>query len=61
MVSVPAGQFYGAGYEDCDRRIPDITKARTLLQWEPEHNIRSVVRLTMEYFVKKHRAAPSSA
>jgi UDP-apiose/xylose synthase len=61
IVSVPAGQFYGAGYEDCDRRIPDITKARTLLQWEPEHNIRSVVRLTMEYFVKKHRAAPSSA
>ena len=28
IVDVPAESFYGKGYEDCDRRIPDITKAR---------------------------------
>jgi UDP-apiose/xylose synthase len=35
IVSVPGETFYGAGYDDSDRRIPDISKARTLLGWEP--------------------------
>ena len=27
--------FYGEGYEDSDRRVPDITLAREHLEWEP--------------------------
>jgi UDP-apiose/xylose synthase len=34
-VEVPARDFYGEGYEDSDRRLPDIRKARALLGWEP--------------------------
>jgi UDP-apiose/xylose synthase len=60
IVDVSAEEFYGPGYEDCDRRIPDVTKARTLLGWESKHDIRSVLTLTMEYFVNKHRAAAGS-
>lgn len=56
IVSVPGEEFYGSGYEDCDRRIPDVTKARTLLGWTSQHDLRSVVTQTMRYFVEAHRA-----
>ena len=56
IVSVSSEEFYGKGYEDCDRRIPDVTKARTKLGWKSKHDIRSVVHHTMKYFVDQHRA-----
>lgn len=59
IVSVPGEEFYGSGYEDCDRRIPDVTKARNLLGWTSQHDLRSVVRETMRYFVDAHRAKQS--
>lgn len=34
-VDVAALDFYGEGYDDSDRRLPDIGKARELLGWEP--------------------------
>ncbi len=33
IKDVSSEDFYGKGYEDCDRRIPDVSKARTLLDW----------------------------
>jgi UDP-apiose/xylose synthase len=56
LVEVSGEEFYGPGYEDCDRRIPDVSKARTLLGWESRQDLRSVVYLTMKYFVDRHRA-----
>ncbi len=56
VISVTSEEFYGRGYEDCDRRIPDITKAQKHLGWQPKHDLRSVIKHTMEYFVEKHRA-----
>lgn len=56
VVSVSSEEFYGKGYEDCDRRIPDVTKARELLGWESKHDLRSVIFQTMKYFVDRHRA-----
>ena len=55
-VDVSSEEFYGVGYEDCDRRIPNVDKARTLLGWKSEHDLDSVLFLTMKYFVDKHRA-----
>jgi nucleoside-diphosphate-sugar epimerase len=56
MVTVSGEQFYGEGYEDCDRRVADITKARTLLGWEPRYGIDEALVKTMDYFVSRHRA-----
>ena len=55
IVSVSSEEFYGKGYEDCDRRIPDVTKAQKLLGWRSEHDLDSVLFHTMKYFVEKHR------
>ena len=35
IIEVSGEEFYGKGYEDSDRRIPDVTKLQTLLGWEP--------------------------
>lgn len=51
IVSVTNKEFYGEGYDDSDRRIPDITKARTLLGWEPKLGFRQLLELTMDYYM----------
>jgi len=55
IVDVSSEEFYGKGYEDCDRRIADITKAREHLGWEPKYDTEEVMRKTMAYFVERHR------
>jgi UDP-apiose/xylose synthase len=55
IVSVPGEEFYGKGYDDSDRRIPDIAKARTLLGWEPVWNMRDTLETTMRYYVAEFR------
>lgn len=51
IVEQSGEDFYGKGYDDSDRRIPDITKARTLLGWEPRWALRPMLEATMEYYV----------
>jgi UDP-apiose/xylose synthase len=57
IVSVTGEEFYGAGYDDSDRRIPDVTKARTLLGWNPRWNLADTLEATMRYFVAAYRGA----
>jgi UDP-apiose/xylose synthase len=47
IIDVSAEEFYGIGYEDSDRRIPNIAKARTLLGWEPHWSLRRLLEVTM--------------
>ncbi|MGD2147362.1 MAG: bifunctional UDP-4-keto-pentose/UDP-xylose synthase [Anaerolineae bacterium] len=51
IVDVSGEAFYGEGYDDSDRRIPDIAKARNLLGWEPQVGLREALELTMRYHV----------
>ncbi len=55
IVSVTGEEFYGKGYDDSDRRIPDITKARTLLNWEPRIGVHEILETTMGYYVNELR------
>ena len=55
IVEVSAAEFYGEGYEDSDRRIPDITKAQRLLDWRPKWGTREMLEATMTYFVDEYR------
>jgi len=54
IVEVSANEFYGQGYDDSDRRIPDITKARTLLGWEPRYGLRETLERSMKYYVSEY-------
>ena len=53
IISVTGEEFYGEGYDDSDRRIPDITKARTRLGWEPKWKMRDILETTMRYYVSE--------
>jgi UDP-apiose/xylose synthase len=50
IEEVPGEVFYGAGYEDCDRRVPDMHKAEALLGWKAKTSLRETLRITMEYY-----------
>jgi UDP-glucose 4-epimerase len=39
----PYTEAYPAGYEDMQRRVPDTTKLRTHLSWQPEHTLDSII------------------
>jgi len=39
----PYSDAYPAGYEDMQRRVPNITKIKDLLGWEPSHDINSII------------------
>lgn len=54
IVDVPGAEFYGEGYDDSDRRIPDMTKVRTLLGWEPKWDLRPMLEETMQYYVTEY-------
>jgi UDP-apiose/xylose synthase len=60
IISVSGEEFYGEGYDDSDRRIPDITKASTLLGWKPVWNTRDTLETTMNYYVSEHRKASAA-
>lgn len=48
-------RFLDMPQDDPTRRCPDITRARTLLGWEPKINLREGLMKTIEYF-RKHPA-----
>jgi UDP-apiose/xylose synthase len=52
IVSVTGREFYGEGYEDCDRRIPDCAKARNLLGWVPQTGIAELLNRTINYYAE---------
>jgi len=50
--------YWSIPQDDPKQRKPDITKAKTLLGWEPKVNLRDGLQLSMEYF--KARVAASA-
>lgn len=48
--TVTGEDYYGAGYEDCDRRMPSVRNARDLLGWTPEIPLEAVLRETIEHY-----------
>lgn len=51
---VPYESHYGPGFEDARRRVPDITRARELLDWEPEVGLEEGLARTIEWWQKIH-------
>jgi UDP-glucose 4-epimerase len=42
-------EVYGNGYEDLDRRIPDVSKANAQLDWTAETDLRTGLERTIEW------------
>ncbi len=50
IVEVSGLDFYGEGYEDCDRRMPKLNKAKELLGWEPKLSLKETLLETVAYY-----------
>lgn len=50
LVDISGEAFYGKGYADCDRRIPDISKL-SALGWSPKYSLEETVKETMRYYI----------
>jgi UDP-glucose 4-epimerase len=46
-------EIYGDSYEDIPRRVPDITRMRTILGSEPKVSLEEGLRRTIEWFRKE--------
>lgn len=57
---VPYSEAYAAGFEDMQRRVPDITKVRDFLGWEPTLRLDNILDQTIKE-ARIELAAESSA
>jgi UDP-4-amino-4-deoxy-L-arabinose formyltransferase/UDP-glucuronic acid dehydrogenase (UDP-4-keto-hexauronic acid decarboxylating) len=51
IIEVYSKDFYGEGYQDIDFRVPSIRKAREMIGWEPNVDLDTALRKTLEYYL----------
>jgi UDP-glucose 4-epimerase len=47
---IPYAKAYGPGFEDMQRRCPDIAKVRELIGFEPKMDLRGIVQSVIDYY-----------
>jgi UDP-glucose 4-epimerase len=40
---IPYSDAYPTGFEDMQRRVPDISKIKKAINWEPKHSLDSII------------------
>lgn len=60
LIEISGEEFYGKGYEDCERRVPDVRKL-TSAGWTPEYDLREALEDTMPYYIEQHELAKISS
>ncbi len=51
---ISSTEFYGDGYEDCDRRVVDISAEQERLAWQPHRPLDHVLDETVGYYWRKY-------
>jgi UDP-glucose 4-epimerase len=46
---IPYSDAYPAGFEDMQRRVPDITKISKTINWQPKHTLESIIDSVTEH------------
>ena len=49
IVHIPYDKAYEEGFEDVSRRVPDLSKVRRLIGFEPRVKLDGILRKTIEY------------
>jgi UDP-glucose 4-epimerase len=47
---IPYDKAYEAGFEDMPRRVPDLTKVRRLVGYEPKVQLNEIITRVIEHF-----------
>lgn len=51
LIDVEAKSYFGEGYQDVSLRVPSIHRAREHLQWEPQTNLVTGLRKTLDFYL----------
>jgi UDP-glucose 4-epimerase len=49
ILYVPYDQAYGEGFEDVPRRLPNISKIKSYIDWEPRAHLDQIIRWVIDY------------
>ncbi|EPS61515.1 hypothetical protein M569_13282, partial [Genlisea aurea] len=60
-IDVSSKEFYGEGYDDSDRRIPDMTIINKQLGWNPKTSLSDLLESTLTYQHKTYAEAVKKA
>lgn len=52
VITVPAKEYYGEGYQDVNLRVPSIKNAKQYLGWEPTTDLQTALKKTLDYHLK---------
>jgi UDP-glucose 4-epimerase len=52
IEKIPYSEAYSEGFEDMQRRVPDISKIKLVLGWEPEINLDQIIKDVAAYHSK---------
>jgi UDP-glucose 4-epimerase len=50
---IPYDQAYESGFEDMPRRVPDLSRVKSLIGYEPKNNLDDILTQVIDYFRKK--------
>jgi nucleoside-diphosphate-sugar epimerase len=53
VVKVSSQEYFGKYYQDIHTRVPSIDAAKEALGWEPKVDLRTAIRLTLDYHLKQ--------
>jgi UDP-apiose/xylose synthase len=51
---VSAEELYGPGYDDSEERIPDVSKAKRLLDWEAKQTLAQMLPAIVDDYVTRY-------
>jgi UDP-glucose 4-epimerase len=50
ITIIPYDEAYESGFEDMPRRLPDLTKIRAMIGYEPQHTLDGILADVVNYF-----------
>jgi UDP-glucose 4-epimerase len=50
---IPYAEAYGEGFEDMQRRVPDLKRVREMIGYRPTRRIREIVAAVAEHMARK--------
>ncbi|HKB12091.1 MAG TPA: NAD-dependent epimerase/dehydratase family protein [Vicinamibacterales bacterium] len=50
---IPYEEAYDSGFEDMPRRVPDLTRVKGLIGYEPQHQLDAILTQVIDYFRRK--------
>ena len=49
---MPYAQAYEAGFEDMRRRVPDISKIKAAIGWQPQTSLEETLQRVIAYYAE---------